>query len=1060
MTSIETPDRKKSEINKPWKKWLYAFLISASFHQNILLAMELEEIDQNLPSQLIGLPVELWKNDIFPHMSAKDIRHLSSTCRQFYQGILGEEYQAVQDFRGKASIIPKEHFSCFLERTLEVLKFFDQYSPLLFLRIPGENLRQRNQEFWKHFPEQNLGRSFYALGILYQEYSHRWNCPSLAPRCFLLSLRHGYEDAFEKLEALLPHSLGEDNPLPQEEPLICVENYKGENTTIPARLNTEFTEYTSPAASAYQNLTSGFLSDEFDTQSTRRALNNLADLYLDELKNPKEAFRCLLLSVRLLGSHELAYSKLMIFLTTNSWDPPSLHKEGSLISDSHQDIDFEVLTNRIRLCYEKGDDIAKNKEKAFLWLKNDAQYGSPHAQYELGSRYFLGRGTQQNYKEAVKWYQRAADQGHTEAQFLLAKRYRDGLGIPQDHKKAVEWLKKIANQGYTKAQSLLAKCYKEGTGVPEDPQKAMAWARKAADQGDTEAQFLLAHCYMEGISDCQQSAGAIKKEKAIKLLGEAAKKGHKEAIRELENLSINGDSEAQAQYGRYFADRRNLINAGEWYYKAAKQGHREAFLDLEDLLSSKNVSLKHKEGQAWYRVGEIYELYKEWQSGPLKNPIFCYNEAAKRGHNKAFQKLIALGEKGNQDACRYLMELYHYKYQDKGQLAYWCQKKAESGDHKAQFSLAKLYKTGEGVEKNPQKALEWLEKASDGGNQNASYSLAEYYTKEEKDSSKAFKFWKRAAQCGDEEASYHVASYYLTLPNYPPIIPLCYLKIAIKKPHKEQKEAQYQLGEMLADGLGTEQEKKDAVSWYNMAAKQGHEKAREKLIKLGSLLMKGQDKLSDTEKIHSLYACWFLGKMYKKGNGVLKDKNQAAIWFYKLIKHKELSKKIPFLKHNLYYMGGKKLRETFYSFEKQKNRSEILYRYAELQYKEQGHVYECDLTNYKKSAKQGHKKGLLRWLQRATENGFLSMLKGFRRIAEKITDKNPNDPKTWRDLPYQIAEIYENDPGNFEEANFWYMKAAKRGKKEAAWVLSPLHQNFRNEGCSFAFCEKYASPFY
>jgi len=98
--------------------------------------------------------------------------------------------------------------------------------------------------------------------------------------------------------------------------------------------------------------------------------------------------------------------------------------------------------------------VAKNKEEALRWLGKAASQGhtdaineldllkrgkestdeeiqeveGPEEQDALGNAYLNGEGVEQDYEEAVKWFRKAAEQGYPIAQFNLGMRYYDGRG--------------------------------------------------------------------------------------------------------------------------------------------------------------------------------------------------------------------------------------------------------------------------------------------------------------------------------------------------------------------------------------------------------------------------------------------------------------------------------------------------------------------------------------------------------------------------------------------------------------------------------------------------------
>lgn len=82
-------------------------------------------------------------------------------------------------------------------------------------------------------------------------------------------------------------------------------------------------------------------------------------------------------------------------------------------------------------------------------------------------------------------------------------------------------------------------------------------------------------------------------------------------------------------------------------------------------------------------------------------------------------------------------------------------RKAESGDAKSQFGLARMYYNGDGTTKDDAKAAEWYQKAAEQGNAFAQYKLGEMYEKGEgvtKDTAKAAEWWEKAAAQDNDAA--------------------------------------------------------------------------------------------------------------------------------------------------------------------------------------------------------------------------------------------------------------------------------------------------------------------
>ena len=75
--------------------------------------------------------------------------------------------------------------------------------------------------------------------------------------------------------------------------------------------------------------------------------------------------------------------------------------------------------------------------------------------YEMGEKYYYGRGVRLDYAEAAKWYRKAAEQGNSDAQYSLGHMYQFGQGVRQNSRDAANWFLKAAAQGHAKARKRL-----------------------------------------------------------------------------------------------------------------------------------------------------------------------------------------------------------------------------------------------------------------------------------------------------------------------------------------------------------------------------------------------------------------------------------------------------------------------------------------------------------------------------------------------------------------------------------------------------------------------------
>lgn len=72
-------------------------------------------------------------------------------------------------------------------------------------------------------------------------------------------------------------------------------------------------------------------------------------------------------------------------------------------------------------CYERGEGVATNLEKAIEYCRKAAQMGDMYAQCYLGLCYKVGYGVEKNTQKAIEWLRKSARQGCEEAIESLQK---------------------------------------------------------------------------------------------------------------------------------------------------------------------------------------------------------------------------------------------------------------------------------------------------------------------------------------------------------------------------------------------------------------------------------------------------------------------------------------------------------------------------------------------------------------------------------------------------------------------------------------------------------------
>ncbi|MDM8566285.1 hypothetical protein QUF74_11630 [Candidatus Halobeggiatoa sp. HSG11] len=311
-----------------------------------------------------------------------------------------------------------------------------------------------------------------------------------------------------------------------------------------------------------------------------------------------------------------------------------------------------------------------------LWRKL-AKRGVVEAQNNLGLAYYIGKNVKQNYEKAIYWCHKAAKQGYFKAQFNLGNAYHKGEGVEQNYKQATYWYEKAAKQGIAQAQYNLGNAYYKGEGVKSDYKQAAYWWEKAAEQGDNLAQYRLGVVYDNG-EGVQQDY-----EKAVYWYEKAAEQGDIQAQFYLGNVYHKGEGVEQ-----------NYKQATYWYEKAAEQGHIIAQFNLTQI-----------------NLTQIYDKQDDKKQEVL--PLL-YKVAA---------GLVSLDEEVDKDTVKFFISFFDEEDID------YLNKKITTGNIVAQVILAQLYKTGNGVQKDEQKAFSLFQEAVEQKDILAQYCVGLAYMK-------------------------------------------------------------------------------------------------------------------------------------------------------------------------------------------------------------------------------------------------------------------------------------------------------------------------------------------
>ncbi|WP_457945425.1 MobP3 family relaxase [Caproiciproducens sp. LBM24188] len=387
-------------------------------------------------------------------------------------------------------------------------------------------------------------------------------------------------------------------------------------------------------------------------------------------------------------------------------------------------------------------------------------YELAKARYELARMYFYGKGVEQDYGQAMMWYGLAAESGHSFAKYELGKMYLYGIGIDMDMELGKEYCLEaywdfrhsvekaygldigqyvedgtVFEEGYSGCKDAayllycLGRMEHSGEGIDRNYEKAFRWYRLAAQGGHIHSNYCMAQMYYGG---------------------EGVPQDYSEALHCYKAAAEGKDRYAYYALGRMFDTgtgvEQNRSAAASWFTLASKENVPYADYRLAQMCAA---------GQGMEQDTEL--------SGILyRKALEEFLEQEKRQPNAADELRIAgmylhgLGVDVNPKEA-----------------AKWLELCAEKEDPHAQYQLARMLQTGDGVMKNENRA-------------------GEFYTK-------AFQAF-------------------------------------VKLNHEEPDDAlQYKIGIMLEFGLGVKRDVTAAKEWYRMAADSGNESAAERLNQIHAM---------------------------------------------------------------------------------------------------------------------------------------------------------------------------------------------------------------------------------
>ena len=422
---------------------------------------------------------------------------------------------------------------------------------------------------------------------------------------------------------------------------------------------------------------------------------------------------------------------------------------------------------------------------------------------------------------------------------------RDGLSRREARARIAAQMPQWKKKRY--AEYRIGKLYAAGLGCEQDYGDAARWFQLSADKGYKYAEYSLAGLFCRGQGVEQDDA------RALELYTASAQQDFPYAAYELGKMYRDGiGCEKDAE-------------ASEQWYRQAFAG----FLELEQ--QSHDNKLQYRIG--WMRLhgvgtGKDEAAARTWfeQASKLDNPHAQYQLA----------RMIFNDPSSTPEQTAQALERLT--------------KAAEAGQDCAQYALGKIYRDGQGVEKDIQKAVALFTLAATKENSFAAFALGKLYLAGDaalpRDPAAALKWLTYAAELGNQFAQYRLGKLLLKGDDGIPkdvITAIRWLTAAAKQ---ENGYAEYALALVYLTGEDAPKDSVKALSLLKRSAGRGNQFAQ---YRLGKLLLQGEDAPKDVKAAirwltaaaeqGNQYAQYALGKLYLLEKNVPKDRSSAIKWF-------------------------------------------------------------------------------------------------------------------------------------------------------------------------------------
>ena len=477
-------------------------------------------------------------------------------------------------------------------------------------------------------------------------------------------------------------------------------------------------------------------------------------------------------------------------------------------------------------------------------------------EYRLARRCLFGSKDQpQDFDKAFALFENEAQKGNALAMHDLGRMLADGLGREIDIQAAHAWYGRAlaafqaveAQEENHYAEYRIGKLYASGLGCEQDYGEAARWFHFAANKEYKYAQYSLAGLFRRGQGVEQDDV------RALELYTASAQQDFPYAAYELGKMYRDG-----------IGCEKNAKVSEQWY--------RQAFVGFRDLEEQSH------DDKLQYRIG--WMLLHGVGTGKDEAAARVWFERASKLGNPHAQYQLA----------RMILNDSSSTPEQTAQALKWLTKAAEAGQDCAQYALGKIYRDGQGIEKDMQKAVELFTLAAEQENSFAAFALGKLYLVGDgvvpRDPAAALKWLTSAAELGNQFAQYRLGKLLLKGDDGIPRDVEAAIRWLTASAEQGSEYAEYALALGYLAGEDIPKDSAKAVELLKRSASRGNQFAQ---YRMGKLLLQGEEAPKDTETAirwltaaaeqGNQYAQYALGKLYLLGKEIPKDRANAIKWF-------------------------------------------------------------------------------------------------------------------------------------------------------------------------------------